>query len=71
MSLTINDREMTSNEKAELAYKITKELTGEENPPANEDFNDWVLRCFQAINDKLKTRPAVVKPKTTTTTSKG
>ena len=57
---------MTGNEKSKLAYKLLKELTGEENPPGNDDFEDWVLRCIIAINDKLKTRPAVVASKATT-----
>jgi len=57
---------MTANEKSKLAYELLKDLTGEANPPGNDDFNDWVLRCMQAINEKLKTKPTAVINKSTT-----
>ena len=52
---------MTANEKSKLAYEILKELTGQEKPPGNDDFNDWVLRCMQAIAKKLNEKPAAPK----------
>jgi len=69
--LNKNGKPMTANEKSKLAYDLLKDLTGEANPPGNDDFNDWVLRCMVAINDKLKAKPAVapkIAPKATTGT---
>ena len=60
---------MSENEKAKLAYDIVKELTGDDNAPGNDNFNDWVLRCMQAINEKLKTKPTAVVNKSTTAAS--
>ena len=56
---------MTANEKSKLAYKILQDLTGEEHPPGNDDFNDWVLRCMEVISKKLNEKPVVTAPRTT------
>lgn len=37
---------------AEQAYQVLQKLLGSE-PPTNEKFEDWTLRCMEAISGKI------------------
>lgn len=38
---------------AEQAYQVLQRLLGTE-PPTKEKFEDWTLRCVEAIADKIE-----------------